>query len=421
MIHNKIINTYLEKNGYPFDKYAGHQDFIPDVAVVIPCYKEGDISQTLASLYEAYKHAPVDTIVFVVINAPENCEAEVVVKNEASVQSIVNFMNICNHERSFRLEYIVLNNIPSKIAGVGWARKKGFDEILYKYRHTGANPVLIWFDADSSCATNFLDQVYSSFLKNPEWDAASIHFEHPIPQHAENHGRAIVEYELHLRIYIHFQLWSGLPFAFQTIGSSMAVKATSYAKNGGMSPKKAGEDFYFLHKIGDKGKVGQIRETKVFPSGRISDRVPFGTGKAIGDHLLNGKPIKTYHPESYKAIFPLWQHLNLLYEGKWHAVQSKLPHEVATFCIEQNIEQMVDQVRKNSSNYQFFQKRFFQWFNAFKYMKYLHHMRSLGGYEDCDVYQAFEALMKFRYPEDKKPGDIFQALLFLREKDRAGL
>lgn len=417
---NKIFNVYLEKNGFRREAYLGKQDFIPELALVIPCYKEGDISPTLYSIYKAYQYEAVPTVVLVIVNAPENADQETLSKNEMSVQSILDFMFICNKEKNFRLDYLIFHDVPIKVAGVGWARKKGFDEIIHRYCLAGADPILVWFDADSICDVDFLHQVHRSFSINPGWDAASVHFEHPIPQPLDNQGKAIVEYELHLRIYIHFQIYSGLPFAFQTIGSSMAVKATSYAKNGGMSPKKAGEDFYFLQKIGDKGTVGVIRETKVSPSGRISDRVPFGTGKAIGDKILNGKTINTYHPESYMAILPLWRHLHLLYEGHWTDLSTKLPAEVVVFCEEQGIHMAIIQIKQNSATLQSFQRRFFQWFNAFKYMKYLHYMRTFQKYRDCDVFSAFSALMKCRYPNEIIPSDTFDALLFLREKDKTG-
>ena len=71
--------------------------------------------------------------------------------------------------------------------------------------------------------------------------------------------------------------YSNLPYSFHTIGSAFALTASAYTRQGGMNRRKAGEDFYFINKL-IKGEIfGEINDTKVIPSPRISDRVPFGT------------------------------------------------------------------------------------------------------------------------------------------------
>jgi hypothetical protein len=79
-------------------------------------------------------------------------------------------------------------------------------------------------------------------------DAASIYFEHPTPEiyFDKKIIQSIISYELHLRYYIQKQKFIGLPYACHTVGSSMAVKASSYCKYGGKNTRKAGQDFYFL-------------------------------------------------------------------------------------------------------------------------------------------------------------------------------
>ena len=79
--------------------------------------------------------------------------------------------------------------------------------------------------------------------------------------------------------------FANLPYSYHTIGSAFAVSASSYAKQGGMNRRKAGEDFYFISKLIKGEKFGEITKTKVIPSPRISDRVPFGTGRSIMKEL----------------------------------------------------------------------------------------------------------------------------------------
>ncbi len=83
----------------------------------------------------------------------------------------------------------------------------------------------------------------------------------------------------------------------------MAVRAKTYAKVGGMNRRKAGEDFYFMHKIMPQGEFSEINQTCVFPSCRVSDRVPFGTGRAQTEWLREGKvELETYSPKVFEDL-----------------------------------------------------------------------------------------------------------------------
>jgi hypothetical protein len=70
-----------------------------------------------------------------------------------------------------------------------------------------------------------------------------------------NVARAITSYELHLRYLVHAMRWAGHPFAYQTVGSSMAVRRKAYLSLGGMNTRQAGEDFYFLQKFIEVGSL----------------------------------------------------------------------------------------------------------------------------------------------------------------------
>ena len=92
---------------------------------------------------------------------------------------------------------------------------------------------------------------------------------------------AIQRYELFLRSYVYGMRLAGSPYAFHSIGSAMACRARAYVRCGGMNTRKAGEDFYFLQKLAKTDGVDQLRGTTVMPSARISERVPFGTGRSM--------------------------------------------------------------------------------------------------------------------------------------------
>ena len=115
-------------------------------------------------------------------------------------------------------------------------------------------------------------------------------------------------YEYSLRYYVAGLSYAGSPYAFHTIGSTLAVNAVHYARVRGFPRRQAGEDFYLLNKLAKVGSVRQLSaETDCEPidiAARRSDRVPFGTGAAVGKLMELENPATEfllYHP----AVFGL--------------------------------------------------------------------------------------------------------------------
>jgi len=143
-------------------------------------------------------------------------------------------------------------------------------------------------------------------------------------------------------------------------------------KQGGMNRRQAGEDFYFLQKISWLGQVTELTGVTVHPSPRLSDRVPFGTGKAIGDYVANGR-LATYPLQAYRDAQWLLGQVGALWEtGR---PSDAPPEAMARFLGEPFIGSIVPEIRANSSDFGAFRKRFFRWFNAFRLMKFLNFAR----------------------------------------------
>jgi hypothetical protein len=117
------------------------------------------------------------------------------------------------------------------------------------------------------------------------------------------------------------------PYAFTALGSAMVVPVWACKAVSGITPVKNGEDFYFLQKLRKFRPVLTWNTEKVFPSGRLSDRVDFGTGPALNAGIQgNWKSYPIYHhtlfdkvketfdlfPELYKQNFatPMTDFLN---------------------------------------------------------------------------------------------------------------
>ncbi len=113
---------------------------------------------------------------------------------------------------------------------------------------------------------------------------------------------AIRRYEVFLRYYVLGLADAGSPYAFHTLGSTLAVHSSAYAKVRGFPRRDAGEDFYLLNKLAKVGPILQLDGAPLMIRGRSSHRVPFGTGAALKQILAaaaRGERYRIYAPEVF--------------------------------------------------------------------------------------------------------------------------
>ncbi|MDG2123013.1 MAG: glycosyltransferase [Verrucomicrobiales bacterium] len=344
------------------------------IVVVIPAKDEPDLLTSLACLLACDPPTrPAEVIV--VVNTSETDAPETVAQNTSQAQQATRWAT-AHSTPTLRFHILQQHALPKKHAGVGLARKIGMDEATRRLESVG-NPggIIACFDADSTCDTNYLSALEPCFQNDPKCQAASIYFEHPTSgnDHPPEIYHAITLYELHLRYFIHAQRHAGFPFAAQSIGSSMAVRCDAYQQQNGMNRRKAGEDFYFLHKFTPLGHVAELTATRVIPSPRRSHRVPFGTGKAVNDILATEDPFTTYNLNSFHDLKAFFDRIPELYTAT--SLPTGLPQSVATYLAKQPIEDRLSEIRNNSTSQATFRTRFFRYFDAFQIMKFVHHAR----------------------------------------------
>ncbi len=385
------------------------------LVVAIPAKDEEGLIGTLEAL-RACDSPESHAEVIVVVNSSESDSPETVRRNAEIAAEATSW---ARRNSSPNLGIFVLHHpdLPKKHAGVGLARKIGLDEGCRRLEAVG-NPrgALACFDADSRCDRNYLAEIEALFQRDRACQACSIYFEHPTEgaEFSPEIYDAIAGYELHLRYYIHAQRWAGFPHAIQTIGSSMAVRSDAYQAQNGMNKRKAGEDFYFLHKFTPLGGVRELTSTRVIPSPRPSHRVPFGTGKAVGKLLENGLPCQTYHPRSFQDLRVFLGSVDRLFDlpdDRRAEFLAGLPKSIRSYLETQPIWERIGEIRANTTNLERFRARFFRWFDAFAVMKFLHHARERF-HADCDVEEAARWLL------DEESGDVRQLLARFREMDR---
>jgi len=391
------MTPYLEKSAlFPAQIFGAPHPSL-NLVVVIPAYREENLIASLKSL--ANCDAPQGAVeIVIVLNDSQKDTKKTKKENQKIYQQACDWG--LTHSSTLRKFHILYHtNLPAKHAGVGLARKIGLDEAVYRLIQAGnPNGILSCYDADADCDKNYLIELENHFLRQPKLQGCSIYFEHPIKGNDfdDKIYQSIVQYELHLRYYIHAQRFTGFPYAFQTIGSSMAIRADAYQQQGGMNRRKAGEDFYFLHKFIPLGQFDELRTTRVIPSPRISQRVPFGTGRAIGALVQSGEALTTYAPQSFVDLQALFKITADLFKIKSATLEEQIAgfsKAVQAFLVLINFSEKLREIQNNTTNLKSFEQRFFRWFNAFMVMKYLHFCRD-NFYENEPVADAARWLLK---------------------------
>jgi hypothetical protein len=161
--------------------------------------------------------------------------------------------------------------------GVGMARKTLKDRIM---EEAADNDIIVSMDADTIFGENYLASVLELFRKNRDAMGLANPYYHPLVED-ELLNRAILRYEIYMRYYALNMRFTGTPYCYSPLGSAMAAPVKAIKKIGGLTPKKSGEDFYFLQKLTKAGKLLRYNTELVYPGTRASDRVFFGTGPAV--------------------------------------------------------------------------------------------------------------------------------------------
>ncbi|MEM6641687.1 MAG: hypothetical protein AAF616_01805 [Bacteroidota bacterium] len=386
-------------------RYAWPQSLFPDfdppknlgLIIVIPAFKEPEIQLALQSLDQCIPPEQ-EVLVIVVINEAKSATKEVSEINQVCLNRI----------RGFQSNLQILTSylkLPQKKAGVGLARKIGMDEAVRIFRKIDRDGVIICYDADTRCEKNYLIEIEKTYADH-KVNAGVVFYEHQLNR--ENHD-AILNYELYLRYYIDAIRFTGFPHAYQTLGSCITVRCSHYEKVGGMNTRKAGEDFYFLNKTIPLGGFKEINTTTLRPSDRVSDRVPFGTGKAVQEILNDTDVYQVYHPNTFEDLKLFFSRIDWLAESnEW-----MVPKSVVDF-LGSDWREEITALKSQVSGRENFERRFYHWFDAFKIMKFVHFCRDYY-YQNVELKEALEWL---RQQTHHLHGSLASQLIQLRYHDR---
>jgi hypothetical protein len=417
----ELLQTYLKKHSSGDSLVHSKPVKGLKYIVVIPAYLETRLEESLVSLFNVSRPSePVE--VLVVINWPEDESQENIQSSHQNYISAKNWSEVHSSDQ-FRFHVVEVPLIPRKKAGVGFARKTGMDEAVRRFLSAGQKDgIIVSFDADTKCDQNYLISLENHFLSNQSTDGCSVYFEHPLEgtEYPAEVYKAITQYELHMRYYLHAVKYSGFPNAFYTVGSAFAVRAMSYCRQGGMNGRQAGEDFYFLQKFFDLGNFSDLLATKVCPSPRPSLRVPFGTGKAIVQILSSEESLRSYNPEIFEMLKAFFAGVPDFYEqlsACGEADLSKFHPCLLGFLESNKFSEELKLIFENSGSLPAFTKRFFRYFNMFRILKFARHARNT--FPDLPVVSCAEKIMQKTGMDHSQEMNARQMLEIFRIKDRS--
>ncbi|MFC2139596.1 glycosyltransferase [Bacteroidota bacterium] len=406
------VNKYLSK--YVDNKWklelSSNKKY--KMAIVIPAIMEYEnIRKLLQSLSQNDPAYFDECIIIFVINNLICSDSKVKDDNRKSLDLIRQLISgrknpdelitgIINSGMNFGLIDAATDDLQftEKTGGVGLARKTGMDlalNVLDYNNHTGKN-ILVCLDADCIVDENYLHEVYQSF-HNIDNSGSYIKFRHKIYGDELVH-RAMTCYEIYMRYYVLGLKIAESPYAFHTVGSTLACDVESYIKIGGMNKKKGGEDFYFMEKLAKVGEIGYINTTTVYPAGRHSWRVPFGTGPRV----------KRFGEQTHDE-YKLYSFNSFLLLKKWlkifHADSNLSAKEYLETAgnVDQSIKMFLEQnsfieewtkIRKNSKTGEQINKQKVLWFDGLKTLRFIHFLRN-NAFPDENMFDVLDNIFQY--------------------------
>ncbi len=231
---------------------------------------------------------------------------------------------------------------------------------------------IISLDADSPVDSNYLSAIFEYIGRHPDFQAGHVNFKH---RHCgtDDERRAIEIYEKHLKRHRQKLAEANSPHAWYAIGSTIVCTKGAYVKSGGYHCRRmAGEDFYLLQQLSKVGyAIEMIEDALVFPSDRISDRVPFGTGKAVGD-IVESRRWLTYHDHCYRDLGLLLEAVEKGVSNSAADILKNVPESCARWLVDRKFESVWPKLRANSRDDKMLLQRFHEWLDAFQTLKLIH-------------------------------------------------
>lgn len=226
-------------------------------------------------------------------------------------------------------------------------------------------------------------------------------------QHKPDPGLELpaILYEISMLYYVTGLKRAGSPWAFTTIGSTMAVGSQQYAMVRGFPRRSAGEDFYLLNKLAKTGDITQLARPTLAIAARRSARVPFGTGTSLEKIAAMDDPVATftfYHPDIFRTLARWLEVLTVIRDDGDPQPYFEDSPQLKSWCDETGALHTARERRRIHSR-QVFNNFLREWFDAFRTLKFVHYMRDrfypsipLNGIAGTEFTPQLDSLSGFR-------------------------
>jgi hypothetical protein len=275
--------------------------------------------------------------------------------------------------------------IPDK-QGVGLARKIACDlACRFIQRKILRTSWIHCSDADVTLPAEYFENshVANLDLENHGLSEKNAAILYPFSHVGENNALTAAThlYERSLHHYVNGLTLARSPYAFHTIGSCLAINVRHYAQVRGFPKRAAAEDFYVLNKLAKLGKIQSLKHPRLLIRARLSDRVPFGTGVAAKQILLEDRDensLPAYHPQVFHELKQLLANLSLLYENKqktalWMTKNSRFTQHALEVL---GVETLFRHLQKQISSEKQWQLQSHLWFDGFRTLKFIHQLEA---------------------------------------------
>ena len=340
---------------------------MPSLRIAIPAMDELDyLPATLDALSIQDTKLPFE--VYVCVNQPDAFwslpEKKIVCENNQKLlKSLHSYKSFPLHVLDYASPGL---GWKGKRSGVGFARKVLFERILSE---CAPNDIVVSLDADTLVKSHYLQSVADQFERKSWLNALAVPYYHLLSGDDETRNRSMLRYEIYMRNYAVNLLRIHSPYGFTALGSAIAMRAGSLRKIGNITPLQSGEDFYLIQKFCKMGGLSLFNTECVYPAGRYSDRVPFGTGPAMQTGTNgNWESYPIYHHSFFKPILEAYGHLKEIYENRLTISENDFLRFLQK---DSNKPDIWQEIRHNVSDYPHFVKAFHQKADGLRVLQYV--------------------------------------------------
>ncbi len=356
MITSRAVEQYLERHAEPEAGAVRVRGRFEHV-LVVPTFDE-----SAGACLELRSACPASALLIFVVNAPRSADDAAIARTRA----LWTALRAAGPPATLLIDRCTAGKALPAGQGVGLARKIGCDIALRLIRdEVVASRWIHTSDADVRLPADYFPRAA------PDAGASALVYPYAHTFAATQLADAGRLYEIYLRVYRRGLASAGSPYAFHTIGSTMAVDAVRYAQARGMPRRAAGEDFHLLNKLAKLAPVATLPGAPILIEARPSTRTPFGTGQRLAALAasadLAGEPL-FLDPRAFERLGEVRGAAVTGVDRRW-------PEPVATALGTIGYPAFAALLRDAGSQRT---RRFDTWFDALKSLRFLRAQPDLG-------------------------------------------